>query len=187
MNLARAILNEIREGDSISFPSRFSIETSVKRLRQNVKRSSLNTLFSEAPVGKITQANVVIYRYRPSLHNSFRPIFRGRFVAREGKAYLIGAFSLRPIVKSFLYFWFALLVAAVICSVAVGVSFSMEEGLGVIAGGAAILFSFLVGLVAAGVMAVIAYYLLRFQKSMSSTDRRYISDVIEGSLGIVHI
>jgi hypothetical protein len=94
------------ESTPAEFRSAFGIEESVARLRAATKRSVFSALSETAAVGKVSENSVRLQRAIPMVGNSFKPFFLGRFESREGKAVLVGRFTMLPIVKLFMTFWF---------------------------------------------------------------------------------
>lgn len=90
------------------FRSAFGIDESVERLRAATKRSAFCALSQTAAVGKVSETSVRLQRVIPMVGNSFKPFFLGRFESREGKALLVGRFTMLPIIKLFMTFWFAM-------------------------------------------------------------------------------
>ncbi len=88
------------------FTSDFSMEESVERLRAVVKRSIFQALFEEAGVGKVTANRVSLQRVIPMVGNSFKPFFIGSFRTRGQRVVLSGRFTVLPLVKVFMAFWF---------------------------------------------------------------------------------
>jgi hypothetical protein len=94
------------ESTPAEFGSAFGIEDSVERLRAATKRSVFSALSETAAVGKVSKDSVRLQRAIPMVGNSFKPFFLGRFDSREGKVVLVGRFTMLPIVKVFMTFWF---------------------------------------------------------------------------------
>jgi hypothetical protein len=96
------------ESTPAEFRSAFGIEESVERLRAATKRSVFSALSQTAAVGKVSEKSVRLQRVIPMVGNSFKPFFLGRFESREGKVLLVGRFTILPIIKVFMTFWFGM-------------------------------------------------------------------------------
>jgi hypothetical protein len=94
------------ESTPVEFSSAFGLEESVERLRTATKRSVFSALSETAAVGKVSEKSVRLQRVIPMIGNSFKPFFLGRFQSSEGKVLLVGRFTMLPIVKVFMTFWF---------------------------------------------------------------------------------
>lgn len=97
------------ESTPAEFRSAFDLAESVVRLRAATKRSAFASLGGEAAVGKVTEERVRLQRVIPMVRNSFQPIFVGRFERRGGHVVLAGTFTMAPLVKFVMTFWFAML------------------------------------------------------------------------------
>jgi hypothetical protein len=95
------------ESTPAEFSSAFGIDDSVERLRAATKRSVFSALSETAAVGKVSKESVRLQRAIPMVGNSFKPFFLGRFDSSAGKVVLVGRFTMLPIVKLFMTFWFA--------------------------------------------------------------------------------
>jgi hypothetical protein len=82
-----------------------SIDNGIKLLSNAVRRTPFQTLLTESLVGKVTKSKVQIYRYRPLFHNSFVPVFYGRFKSENGKSILKGEFLLHRSTRAFIFAW----------------------------------------------------------------------------------
>jgi len=65
----------------------------------------LHNPFQQCLVGKVSEANVILRRYRPFWRNSDISIFRGKFVLRDGIAVLEGEYSMHKFTKIFTTIW----------------------------------------------------------------------------------
>jgi len=62
------------------FPSDFSVNQSVERLRANTRRTIFSALFRQAALGPVSESRVRLQRVIPLFGDSFKPIFVGRLV-----------------------------------------------------------------------------------------------------------
>jgi hypothetical protein len=100
----------IFESTPVEFRSAFGLEESVERLRAATKRSVFSALSETAAVGKVSEKTVRLQRAIPLVGNSFKPFFMGRFRSSEGKITLVGRFTMLPVIKVFMGFWFGFLL-----------------------------------------------------------------------------
>src|ERR1700722_19610501 len=94
------------EAQPAEFRSAYGLEESVERLRAATKRSVFSALAETTAVGKVSEQSVRLQRVIPMVGNSFKPFFLGRFEVSEGRVLLVGRFTMLPIVKVFMTFWF---------------------------------------------------------------------------------
>src|SRR5207244_3013187 len=104
------------------FASDCSLEESIARLQAVVKPSLFQTYFTEAAVGKVTPARVVLWRNIPMVGNAFRYFFVGSFQEKSGRVILTGAFTMHMAVKIAIAFWFGFL--GLILALAAGANFA---------------------------------------------------------------
>jgi hypothetical protein len=97
--------------DSISaeFCSAYALAESVERLSAATKRSVFSALGETTAVGKVSERVVRLQRVIPVVSNSFKPFFIGHFEVRDGVTVLVGKFTMLPLVKVFMSFWFCML------------------------------------------------------------------------------
>lgn len=157
----------------IAFASDFSAPEAVSRLRTATKRSVLSALFTECAVGAVSQERVRLQRVIPFVGNSFKPIFVGSFVERNGRTILDGRFTLFRFTRIFMTFWFTfILLWTTLASIAVvfdvGLRREQPEMLLLPVAGVAM---FLAGL-----------GFLRFGWWISRRDVNFLSTVISGAL-----
>lgn len=160
------------EKDFTSFPSQYSPDEAVRRLRSSVVRTAFVTLLREAVVGKVSLDKVLLYRYRPLFHNSFASLFRGSFQIRNGVTTLEGYFTLHWLVKTFMMFWFCSLLLFIL--IVVWALLIMKENKPL---------EGTLGIVVPLVMAAVGSMFVRFSKWLSRSDREFISKVIRDSIG----
>ncbi len=98
----------IYESTPAEFRSAVGLDESVERLHAATKRSVFSALSEAAAVGKVTKDSVRLQRVIPMVGNSFKPFFLGRFHVSEGRVLLTGRFTMLPIVKVFMTFWFGM-------------------------------------------------------------------------------
>lgn len=101
------------ESTPAEFRSAFGLEESVKRLRAATKRSVFSALSEAAAVGKVSEESVRLQRVIPMVGNSFKPFFVGRFQMSDGKVLLVGRFTMLPLVKVFMTFWFGMVLTSI--------------------------------------------------------------------------
>jgi hypothetical protein len=95
-------LHELFFGSAeVEFDSDFSLAESVERL-QEVSRA-----LSPAIRGTVAETWVSIHRADPPLRRDFRPWFFGRFLLRNGRVVLRGAYSMHVGARVFLVLWLA--------------------------------------------------------------------------------
>jgi hypothetical protein len=90
------------------FPSDFSVNQSVERLRAHTKRTIFSALFRQAAVGPVSESRVRLQRVIPLFGNSFKPIFIGAFTLSQGRVVLEGRFTIYPAAKAFMCLWFSI-------------------------------------------------------------------------------
>ena len=93
-----------------AFASDFPASEAVSRLRNATRRSLFSAFFTERAVGPVSHARVRLQRVIPFVGNSFKPIFVGSFVERDGRTMLEGRFTLFRWTKIFMTFWFTFLL-----------------------------------------------------------------------------
>lgn len=92
----------------VEIPSLFSLQDSVKYLRDSTKRSVFSALFSRAAVGRVTETSVRLQWVIPMFRNSFKPMFVGKFQEIDGQVVLIGKFTMFLFTKIFMSIWLGL-------------------------------------------------------------------------------
>jgi hypothetical protein len=90
------------------FRSAYGIAESVERLSAATKRSVFSALGETTAVGKVSEKVVRLQRVIPMVGNSFKPFFIGHFEVRGEVTVLIGKFTMLPLVKVFMSFWFGI-------------------------------------------------------------------------------
>jgi hypothetical protein len=100
------------ESTPVEFRSAFGLEESMERLRAATKRSVFSALSEAAAVGRVSEESVRLQRVIPMIGNSFKPFFLGHFQNNAGTVLLIGRFTMLPIVKMFMTFWFGIVTLA---------------------------------------------------------------------------
>jgi hypothetical protein len=90
------------------FRSAYGLAESVERLSAATKRSVFSALAETTAVGKVSEKVVRLQRVIPMVGNSFKPFFIGHFEVRGDVAVLIGKFTVLPLVKMFMSFWFGM-------------------------------------------------------------------------------
>jgi hypothetical protein len=75
-------------------------------LTGQVKRSVFSALGETTAVGRVSEKVVRLQRVTPMVGNSFKPFFIGHFEVRGEETVLIGKFTMLPLVKVFIGFWF---------------------------------------------------------------------------------
>jgi hypothetical protein len=153
------------ESTPVEFSCAFGLDESVERLRAATKRSVFSALSETAAVGKVSEQSVRLQRVIPMVGNSFKPFFLGRFESGEGRVLLVGRFTMLPIVKVFMTFWFATVALA-----SMGLLFGLNATMPV----PAVLAPFV--MVGAGVAMV------AFGKWLARNDVVWLSRLIEGAL-----
>ena len=109
-----------------AFHSAYRFEESVVRLREATARSVLRTLFKQAAPGRVDARKVRLQRYIPFFGNSFKPIFVGRWIERDGNIVLKGRFTMFLLAKVFMSFWLGFAIPWTVFA-SVGV-FAMAHG-----------------------------------------------------------
>ncbi len=89
-----------------AFASDFPVAEAVSRLRNATQRSVLAAFGRECAVGTVSQERVRLQRVIPLMGNSFKPIFVGSFVERNGRTMLEGRFTLFRSTKILMTVWF---------------------------------------------------------------------------------
>jgi hypothetical protein len=101
----RYILDTLYGSVSTEFPSEFSVEESIARLRACTKRTVFSALTQESAVGKVSEDRVSLQRVIPFFGNSFKPFFIGAFRRTAAGVVLSGRFTMIWPVKIFMSFW----------------------------------------------------------------------------------
>ena len=115
------------ENIPFSCESKFSLEDSVFRLRENTKRSVFSSLFKQKAAGRVSSSKVSLQRVIPFFGNSFKPIFVGKFKEEKGRVYLEGKFTTFLLSKIFMAVWFSFaLLWTVIAIIQVAETFSSQ-------------------------------------------------------------
>jgi hypothetical protein len=153
------------ESTPVEFRSAFGLEESVERLRAATKRSVFSALSETAAVGKVSEKSVRLQRVIPMVGNSFKPFFLGQFESSNGQVLLVGRFTMLPIVKVFMTFWFGF-VSLTSLGFLLGASSTTPVP--------AVLGPF--GMIAGGVA------MLAFAKWLARNDVAWLSKLIEGAL-----
>lgn len=92
------------------FRSAYGLAESVVRLSAATKRSAFSALGETTAVGKVSEKVVRLQRVIPMVGNSFKPFFIGHFEVRGEVTVLIGKFTMLPLVKVFMSFWFGMVI-----------------------------------------------------------------------------
>jgi hypothetical protein len=90
------------------FRSAYGLAESVERLSAATKRSVFSALAETTAVGKVSEKVVRLQRVIPMVGNSFKPFFIGHFEVCGEETVLIGQFTMLPLVKVFMSFWFGM-------------------------------------------------------------------------------
>jgi hypothetical protein len=90
------------------FRSAYGLAESIERLSAATKRSVLSSLGETTAAGKVSERVVRLQRVIPMVRNSFKPFFIGYFEVRGEVTVLIGKFTILPLVKVFMSFWFGM-------------------------------------------------------------------------------
>jgi hypothetical protein len=169
--MLRSVLGALYAKEEARFPTVYSPTLAAQRLVAHVKRWVFQTLFKEAVIGKVSRERVVLYRYRPMIHNSFAQFFTGHFEVITGQTVLVGHFSLHWWVRAFMTFWFSVLAISLVGEVTVSLirGDDLAKAIPVIA--------VTVGLACFGLL------LVRSGQWFARGDREYISNVIRTALG----
>lgn len=96
------------ESTPAEFLSAYGLAESVERLRAATKRSVFSALAETTAVGKVSEKIVRLQRVIPMVGNSFKPFFIGHFEVRGDVTVLIGKFTMLPLAKVFMSFWFGM-------------------------------------------------------------------------------
>jgi hypothetical protein len=92
------------------FRSAYGLAESVERLSAATKRSVFSALGETTAVGKVSEKAVRLQRVIPMVGNSFKPFFIGHFEVRSDVTVLSGKFTMLPLVKVFMSFWFGMII-----------------------------------------------------------------------------
>jgi len=92
------------------FRSAYGLAESVERLSAATKRSVFSALGETTAVGKVSEKVVRLQRVIPMVGNSFKPFFIGHFEVRSEVTVLSGKFTMLPLVKVFMSFWFGMVI-----------------------------------------------------------------------------
>ena len=86
--------------------SSFNLAVSIVRLREATATSILISRQNDFALGTVSQQKVVLQRVIPMIGNSFKPVFVGRFETLNGRAVLIGHFTMHWFTRLFMVVWF---------------------------------------------------------------------------------
>lgn len=86
--------------------SAFNLAVSIVRLREATSTSVFQLGTNDFAKGTVAQHKVVLQRVIPMVGNSFKPIFVGRFEDSDGRAVLVGHFTMHWFTKLFMTVWF---------------------------------------------------------------------------------
>jgi hypothetical protein len=89
----------------VEFKSAYGLAESVARLQAATSRFSLRKMADQVAMGTVSERRVLLQRVIPTLENSFKPFFRGRFEQRGAEVHLIGRFAMFWPVKVFMTLW----------------------------------------------------------------------------------
>jgi hypothetical protein len=156
----------LRGSPPVEFESAYSMPESVERLRASTRRFQFMPAKQEA-MGKVTESYVSLQRVIPMVSNSFKPLYRGRFIERNGRVVLTGCFTMHWFTKAFMTLWFGLL-ACFIFAGAIFASRGTQNSIPLSFGGVA--------------MAAFGFLLVLFGKWLARNDRAWLSNVISGAL-----
>ncbi|MGB6310198.1 MAG: hypothetical protein WBF89_20635 [Steroidobacteraceae bacterium] len=104
----RWLVRLLYDSTPAEFRSPYNLAESVERLSAASKRSAFSALAETTAVGKVSEKAVRLQRVIPMVRNSFKPFFIGRFELRGDGVVLIGKFTMVPLVKVFMSFWFGM-------------------------------------------------------------------------------
>jgi len=96
------------DSTAAEFRSAYGLVESVEHLSAATKRSAFSALGETTAVGKVSEKVVRLQRMIPMVHNSFKPFFIGHFEIRDDVTVLVGNFTMLPLVKVFMSFWFGM-------------------------------------------------------------------------------
>ena len=120
----------------VEFESSSGLPDSVERLRAATRRSAIFAALGpqQAAAGTVKESRVSLQRVIPMVGNSFKPFFRGRFIERNGKAVLVGRFTVHPFAKVFMALWFGFAGLASVLAMLQGQkrAFGLLSGFGLI-------------------------------------------------------
>lgn len=105
----RWLVRLLYDSTPAEFRSAYGLAESVERLGASTKRSVFSALGETTAVGKVSERVVRLQRVIPMVGNSFKPFFIGHFEVRGDGTVLIGKFTMLPLVKVFMSFWFGML------------------------------------------------------------------------------
>jgi hypothetical protein len=90
------------------FDADCSVDQAIARLASAAKAPASTFLSSQDMLGRVSRERVELERAMPfQSGNSWKPVFVGRFEEKDGRAFLVGVFGLRPLVRGFMYFFIA--------------------------------------------------------------------------------
>jgi hypothetical protein len=90
------------------FRSAYGLAESLERLSAATKWHVFSALAETTAVGKVSEKVVRLQRAIPMVGNSFKPFFVGHFEVCGEVTVLIGKFTMLPLVKVFMTFWFGM-------------------------------------------------------------------------------
>src|SRR5512138_3406193 len=89
----------------LELESRFGLEESIRRLAGATERTPFSAMAQQRAVGEVTAERVCLQRVIPFVRNYFKPFFVARFMERNGRAVLVGAFQMNRWVRAFMIAW----------------------------------------------------------------------------------
>ena len=104
----RWLMRLLYDSTPAEFRSAYGLAESVERLGAATKRSAFSALAETTAVGKVSEKVVRLQRVIPMVGNSFKPFFIGHFEVSGDATVLIGKFTMLPLVKVFMSFWFGM-------------------------------------------------------------------------------
>lgn len=153
--------------EPVEFESAFGFDDSVARLRAATRRSVFSALARQEAVGPVTATKVSLQRVIPMVGNSFKPVFRGRFIERGDKVVLVGKFAMFWPVRLFMAVWFGGAAGATLVAAFAALTGSCVSAWAPLGG---------IGMIAFGIA------LVAFGRWLARNDEAWLSAVIAGAL-----
>jgi hypothetical protein len=112
----------------VTFETEFRLDEAVQRLRLAAAAGSRAHYGQECLAGDVRADKVRLYRLKPYYGNGYAPVFIGRFVRRDGRVVLEGAFQLQRFVRLHAVFLYSVAALAFVDAIALGVLGSLLDG-----------------------------------------------------------
>ena len=97
--MVRKLLGPFLASESVTFSVPGSADRGVRLLSDVVGSVFFASFRRPGLVGRVDDLGVSIRWHRPFVHNSFGPVFSGKFLTSQGQTVLSGQFAMQPFTK----------------------------------------------------------------------------------------